>query len=52
MINENKMSNAQNIIDSMSNVTIKRVRKDNGLLERSETEKIILAEDNRQVLLG
>ncbi len=52
MINENKMNNAQNIIDSMANVTIKRVRKDNGLLERSESEKIILAEDNRQVLLG
>ena len=52
MINENKINNAQNILNSMSNVQIKRVRRDNGLLERSESEKIILAEDNRQVLLG
>jgi hypothetical protein len=52
MINENKINNAENIIDSMGNVTIKRVKKDNGLLERSQSEKIILVEDNRQVLLG
>ena len=52
MINENKINNAANIIDSMENVTIKRVKKDNGLLERSQSEKIILVEDNRQVLLG
>lgn len=52
MINENKINNAENIIDSMKNVTIKRVKKDNGLLERSQSEKIILVEDNRQVLLG
>ena len=52
MINENKINNAANIIDSMENVTVKRVKKDNGLLERSQSEKIILVEDNRQVLLG
>ena len=52
MINENKINNAANIIDSMENVTNKRVKKDNGLLERSQSEKIILVEDNRQVLLG
>lgn len=52
MINENKFSNAQGILDSIQNVTIKRVKKDAGLIERTENEKIILAEDNRQVLLG
>ena len=52
MINENRISNAQNIINSMAGQTIKRVKKEQGLLERSESEKIILVEDNRQVLLG
>lgn len=52
MINENKISNAQNIIDSMSEVQVKRVKKDRGLLERTENDKIIIMEDNRQVLLG
>ena len=52
MVNENKLNNAQNILDSMKDVTVKRVKKDAGLIERTETEKIILAEDNRQVLLG
>ena len=47
------MNNAQNILDSMSTpVTIKRIKKDAGLLERKESEQIILTEDNRQVLLG
>lgn len=29
---------------------IKRVKKDRGLIERTESSKIILTEDNRQVL--
>lgn len=29
---------------------IKRIKKDKGLIERTESSKIILAEDNRQVL--
>jgi hypothetical protein len=53
MINENKIEKANDILNSMSkNSNIKRVRKDNSLLERNENEKIILVEDNRQVLLG
>lgn len=53
MINENKIEKANDILNSMSkNPNIKRVRKDNSLLERNENEKIILVEDNRQVLLG
>lgn len=53
MINENILNNAQDILDSMTQpVTIKRIKKDKGLIERTESEKIILAEDNRQVLLG
>lgn len=53
MINENKISNAQNILDSMDdNVRVKMIKKDRGLLERTETEKVIIMEDNREVLLG
>lgn len=52
MINENKINNAQDILNSMSNTQVKRIKKENGLLERNESEKIILVEDNRQVLLG
>ena len=53
MINENMLNNAQSILDSMSApVVVKRIKKDRGLIERAESEKIILAEDNRQVLLG
>lgn len=54
MLNENKVMDAQNIMDNLcGSQTIKYVRKDKGLIERKETtEKIILAEDNRQVLFG
>jgi hypothetical protein len=52
MLNENKLSCAQDILDNVGNVQVKRVKKDLGLLERTENDKIILVEDNRQVLLG
>lgn len=52
--NSNNMHKAQALIDSMgANATVRRVKKDNSLLERSANEnKIIIAEDNRQVLFG
>jgi len=53
-INSNKMENAQSIIDSLNTPCVKRIKKDAGLLEREKMndDKIILAEDNRQILLG
>lgn len=54
--NSNDMARANSIINSLdeSNVRVKRIKRDNGLIERinKDDEKIILAEDNRQVLFG
>lgn len=55
MLNENNFSNAQNLLDSIGGANkVKRIRKEAGLIERTqlEDEKIILTEDNRQVLFG
>lgn len=53
-IDSNKMESAQNIIDNLNAPKVKRVKKDAGLLEREKMDdnKVILAEDNRQILLG
>lgn len=46
----------ENIVNGINDVKcdtpIKRVKSDKGLIERTESSKIILSEDNRQVLLG
>ena len=55
MLNENNFADAQNILDSIGNKkNVKYVRKEAGLIERAQVdnEKIILTEDNRQVLFG
>lgn len=56
MLNENNFSNAQNLLDGIGSGAkkVKRIRKEAGLIERTqlEDEKIILTEDNRQVLFG
>ena len=52
-VNANKIFKAEEIANNLSNKNIKYIRKDKGLMEREENEnKIILAEDNRQILLG
>lgn len=53
-LDSNALYKASSIIDSLSNNTVvKRVKKDRGLMERSNAEqKIILEEDNRQVIFG
>lgn len=55
--NSNDMARANSIINSFGNEgkpQVKRIKKEQGLIERTEMdgEKIILAEDNRQVLFG
>jgi hypothetical protein len=45
----------ETIVDGINVVNdnnIKRIKSDKGLIERTESSKIILSEDNRQVLLG
>lgn len=54
-INENKIADAESILNNMQNVkpSVKVVKKDKGLFEKYESaEKIILTEDNKQLLLG
>lgn len=55
-LNENKLDRAQNIINGMNipeGAEIKRVKNEKGLIERTEAnKKIILVEDNRQIICG
>ena len=53
-INANKMQDAQSLIDNLTGKKVKYIKKDAGLIERAslKDEKIILTEDNRQILLG
>jgi hypothetical protein len=46
--NEQMVNEAEAITNDMSGV--KLVKKERGLIERTESSKIILTEDNRQVL--
>lgn len=55
MLNENVFTNAESLINSIGceQCEVKRVKRDNGLIERKNVEgKVILTEDNRQVLFG
>lgn len=49
MINEEQISAAEAQVGNLTN-NVKVVKKDRGLIERTESSKIILTEDNRQVL--
>lgn len=52
MNDEEKIIKAEEILtQTMSNEkNIKRVKKEKGLIERTESSKIVITEDNRQVL--
>lgn len=52
--NSNDIAKAVEIVNSFDKATVKKVKRENGLIERTQlnNEKIILAEDNRQVLFG
>jgi hypothetical protein len=53
-MNTNNIENAQELIGKLNSQKVKYVKKDKGLIERDtvKDEKVILAEDNRQILLG
>lgn len=53
-MNANNITNAENLINNINGQKIKYVKKDKGLMERKdgENEKVILMEDNREILLG
>ena len=46
----NEIEKAENLVQNMTNPKVKIVKKEKGLIERTETEKVVLTEDNRQVL--
>lgn len=50
MITESQIANAEEQAENLISSPVKVVKKDRGLIERAESSKIILTEDNRQVL--
>lgn len=49
-MDKEKMSEMEEMLQKLNNGCVKKVKADRGLIERTESSKIILAEDNRQVL--
>lgn len=54
MNNANKINEAQNLINTINNRSVKVINtKKDGLIERVQYEnKVILTEDNKQMLFG
>ena len=52
MTTEEKVRIAQDILgrESEEKITVKRLKKDKGLIEKVETNKIILNEENKELL--
>lgn len=46
-----KISMAESILDTTPQKEVKRLKKDKGLIERTESSKTILTEDNKQLLV-
>ena len=52
-MDENKLKQAEELVNILSGVDpnqIKRIKNDRGLIERTESSKVVLTEDNRQIL--
>ena len=54
MVTMEQINKAQEIASMINdeNVVIKRVKKDKGLMEKTNSEKVVIVEDNRQILNG
>ena len=50
MTTSEKIAMAQNVLSGSEPATVKRVKKDKGLIERTESSKTILTEDNKELL--
>jgi len=48
MTTNEKIAMAKNVLNDV--ITVKRVKKDKGLIERTESSKTILTEDNKELL--
>jgi hypothetical protein len=52
-MDENMLNRAESLVNALSGIDpnrIKKVKNDKGLFERTESSKIVLTEDNRQIL--
>lgn len=56
ILNSNKLNKAEELINNLTNnnTVIKRVKSEKGLIEKTEADKnkVILVEDNRQIICG
>ena len=50
MTTEEKIAMAQEVLNGKPAPAFKRVKKDKGLIERTESSKTILTEDNKELL--
>lgn len=51
MDTKDKLDMVESVISDEPNA-IKRIKKDKGLIERTESSKTILTEDNKELILG
>lgn len=50
-MNRTDLERVNNIVDSMNDTNkVKRIKTDNGLIERVEINKVVLTEDNKMLL--
>lgn len=52
MDTKTKIELANAVLDTASESKVKKIKKDKGLIERTESSKTILTEDNRELLRG
>lgn len=50
MTTDEKIAMAQSVLSGADAAPVKRVKKDKGLIERTESSKTILTEDNKELL--
>lgn len=50
MTTSEKIAMAQNVLSGTEQASVKRVKRDKGLIERTESSKTILTEDNKELL--
>ena len=50
MTTDEKIAMAQSVLSGANAAPVKRVKKDTGLIERTESSKTILTEDNKELL--
>jgi predicted homoserine dehydrogenase-like protein len=51
-MNKINLTKADNIVNSINNEksNVKRIKNENGLIERIESDKVVLTEDNKMLL--